>query len=196
MKTQTYMVRKLVSYFLRGLLFVGPIYATFYIIIISLQWVDRLIPIDIPGIGLLIVLCSVTLLGILASAVFSRPILEFFDAVLDKIPGINAIYIAVKDVVNAFAGGNKKFKNPVLVKLEANLDIKRIGFLTEDNLSKFGLEEDIAVYLPDSYGLTGNLYIVPRKHITPIQASSGEVTKFILTGGITSFKKSKEAEDV
>ena len=46
------------KYFLRGLLFVVPIALTIYIIVISIRWLDGLIPLDIPGLGVLIILGS------------------------------------------------------------------------------------------------------------------------------------------
>jgi uncharacterized membrane protein len=177
-------VQTFIRYFLRGLLFTAPIFVTFYIILACLNWLDSLIAIDIPGLGLLIIISSITLLGILASTVLAKPMLDFFIYILEHIPVVNTIYTSLKDVVNAFVGDNKKFKSAVFITLEKDLKIKRIGFITETDLSKFNQEGMIAVYVPDSYGVTGNLYIVSAENVEEIHLPVAEVMKFVLSGGI------------
>lgn len=182
-------IKTFLRYFLRGLLFTAPIFVTFYVIIASLNWLDSLISIDIPGLGLLIIVSSITLLGILASTVFAKPMLDFFIFIIEHIPVVNTIYTSLKDVVNAFVGDNKKFKSAVFVRLDKDLNIKRIGFITETDLSKFNQEGMIAVYLPDSYGVTGNLFIVPKENIEEINMPVADVMKFVLSGGIAKSHK-------
>jgi uncharacterized membrane protein len=43
----------------------------------------------------------------------------------------------------------------------------------------------VAVYLPHSYNFSGDLYIVPRENVTPVQASGTAIMKFIVSGGVT-----------
>ena len=190
-------IKQFFKFFFRGLLFTGPIFITFYIIIASLQWIDHLIPIDIPGLGLLIIIASITLLGLLASTFLAKPILEFLENLLGHIPLVSTIYSSIKDVVSAFVGDSKKFKNPVFITLEKDLNVKRIGFITEPDLSKIGKTDMIAVYVPDSYGLTGNLYVVPKDHVEVINMPVSEVMKFVVSGGIAGIRgESKEANEV
>ncbi|MFN0049281.1 MAG: DUF502 domain-containing protein [Cytophagales bacterium] len=182
-------ISTIVSYFFRGLLFTAPIFITFYILIASFQWVDRLIPIDIPGSGIAIIFLSITLLGLFASTFLATPLLKFLDNVLDHTPLVNLIYGSIKDLVNAFVGENKKFKNPVLITIDKTLNLKRLGFITETDLSKFNQTIDmVAVYIPDSYGLTGNLYFSPKENIEIIPLSVSDVMKFIVSGGISGLK--------
>jgi uncharacterized membrane protein len=178
-------IRRGLSYFLRGLLLVAPIFVTFYILIITFRWVDGLIPINIPGIGMLIIISSVTILGFVASNLFAKPIIEFLLNLLEKIPLINVIYKSLKDVVTAFGGGSNKFKKAVFVKLDTEGKVKRIGFVTETDLSKMGAEGMVAVYVPDSYGITGNVFIVSEENIEPLTISVAEAMKFVVSGGIT-----------
>lgn len=179
-------IKQLAAYFFRGLLLTAPIFITFYIIIASLQWIDHLLPFDFPGLGVIIILGGITVLGFFASTLLAKPFLEFLDTILGHTPLVNIIYGSIKDVVNAFVGDNKKFKNPVLVTLEPVHNIKRIGFITETDLSKLGQSNDmIAVYVPDSYGLTGNLFIVPKKSVEELPIPVSEVMKFIVSGGVS-----------
>lgn len=186
---KTGLLSKIASYFFRGLLFTTPIFVTFYILFTSFQWIDRLIPIDIPGIGIVIIFTSITLLGLLASTLLATPFLDFLDNILNHIPLVNLIYGSIKDIVNAFVGENKKFQKPVLITLDKELKLKRLGFITETDLSRFGeSSEMIAVYIPDSYGLTGNLYFTPKENVQILDLPVSDVMKFIVSGGISGSK--------
>lgn len=180
------LIKKLFSYFIRGLLLVAPIFITFYVLILAFRWVDGLIPVEIPGIGLLIVISSVTILGYIATNLFSKPIVEFLLNTLEKIPVINVIYKSLKDVVSAFMGGNNKFKKAVFIVLDRVSKVKRIGFVTDTDLSRMGASGMVAVYVPDSYGITGNVFIVPESSVEPIELPVAEVMKFIVSGGIST----------
>lgn len=92
----------------------------------------------------------------------------------------------MKDVVSAFMGGNDKFKKAVFIVLDRVSKVKRIGFVTETDLSKMGANGMVAVYVPDSYGITGNVFIVPESSIEQIDMPVGEVMKFIVSGGISA----------
>jgi len=61
-----------------------------------------------------------------------------------------------------------------------------LGFITQEDLSELKIAEgNMAVYVPLSYSFSGNLLIVPVDHITRVEASSTEVMKFIVSGGVT-----------
>ena len=63
-----------------------------------------------------------------------------------------------------------------------------MGFITDEEVDKLGNGEGkIAVYMPHSYAFSGNVYIVPRKNVTRINAKSADVMKYIVSGGISSF---------
>jgi uncharacterized membrane protein len=107
---------------------------------------------------------------------------------MKKAPLIKMIYTSVKDLLSAFVGGEKKFSQPVIVKLDEKGVLHRFGFITSESLEELGVEDMVAVYLPSSYGMLGELYVVPRKQINPIEANSADVMKFIVSGGISKIK--------
>jgi uncharacterized membrane protein len=89
--------------------------------------------------------------------------------------------------MSAFVGKDKKFTEPVLVKVNKDSELEKLGFITQHDLSRLGIEKGkVAVYLPHSYNFSGNLFIVPARNITPIDASPTEVMKFIVTAGVTA----------
>ena len=64
-------------------------------------------------------------------------------------------------------------------------DLEKLGFITEEDLGVLGLPAGrVAVYLPHSFAWSGNLYIVPADHVTPLDAKAADVLKFIVSGGV------------
>ena len=65
-------------------------------------------------------------------------------------------------------------------------DTWRIGFITQNDATQFGLSEHVAVYVPLSYALTGVVYFVPKEKIKPItNMNSAEAMKFVISGGVS-----------
>lgn len=192
------MMRKLLNYFLQGLLITVPVVVTFYVLYIGISWIDDLLPfkipvkipgygeIHIPGLGILAIFFIITLFGYFASGLVANPVFRIFEKVLVRAPLIKLVYSSVKDLIEAFVGEKKRFTKPVLVKMMRDSDIQRIGFVTEDDLSGIGLPAGkIAIYFPFSYGFNGQLFIVPSESVTAINASGTEMMKFIISGGVT-----------
>ena len=114
-----------------------------------------------------------------------------FNKILEKVPLLKIVYSSVKDLLSAFVGKKKRFTKPVLVKMEG--EVERIGFITQRDLTHLGVSADkIGVYIPFSYAVTGNLIIVPKSNVTPIDGSSADIMKFIISGGVTSIEGEKE----
>jgi uncharacterized membrane protein len=103
-----------------------------------------------------------------------------------RLPLVKMIYTSVKDLIGAFVGDKKGFNKPVKATLLPGSNVHVLGFITEESLSKFGLEDTVAVYLPQSYNFAGNLILVPKEQVTPIDADSGDVMAFIVSGGISA----------
>jgi uncharacterized membrane protein len=107
---------------------------------------------------------------------------------MEKAPLIKVIYSSVKDLLSAFVGKERKFDKPVLVHLDKGGILSRLGFITSENLDDLGIKDRVSVYLPSSYGVLGELYIVPAERVTPLDINSADVMKFIVSGGVTKIK--------
>ena len=187
--------RVIVKYFLQGLFYIVPIAVTIYVIIYLVVMLDGIINLEIPGLGILVLLIAITLIGYLGTHFFLsyfRP----FDRAIEKVPLIKLIYSSMKDLMSAFVGKKKQFNQPVLVKLGSGMEVERLGFITKDNLSELGISEDkVAVYLPFSYAISGQVFIVPKKNISSINASSSDVMKLIISGGVTSVETKTNTDE-
>jgi len=186
---------KLVRYFLQGALLIAPLAITIYAIVVMLEFIDGLliqhltniIGFKIPGLGLVIIILAITIFGMLSSSILIKPILNSLDKLISQAPLVKIIYTSIKDFMNAFVGKDKKFTEPVLVKVNKDSDLEKMGFVTQHDLQNLGIEAGkVAVYLPHSYNFSGNLFIVPATNVKPLSASPTEVMKFIVTAGVTA----------
>lgn len=186
--------RRLLNYFLRGLLILVPITLTVYIIVEALAWVDSLIPVQVPGLGLLVVGGIIILFGYLASTLIARPVFDMIEEFLLQVPLISLIYSSIKDLLSAFVGDKKKFTQAVLVTMDEANGIQKLGFITQNDLEMLGVQGKVAVYLPHSYNFSGNFYIVPRERVTFINLPGADIMKFIVSGGVSGYDELLEAE--
>jgi uncharacterized membrane protein len=189
-------MRKIGGYFVQGLIFIAPLGVTVYVVYIILTFFDRLLekyidpilPVNIPGINLLAVILVIILLGIIGQTIIARPIKTVVSKLLEKAPLIKLIYSAIRDLLSAFVGKEKKFSQPVLVKVHHLTELEKLGFLTQNDLSNLGIEDNkVAVYFPHSYNFSGELFIVPAENVRPVDKNSAEFMKFIVSGGASGF---------
>ena len=182
--------RKFITYFLQGLLYTAPIGLTLWILYSVFITFDNLfnglLPYDIPGLGIVFVAMIVAGLGYLGKIFVTAPITQLIEKLLEKAPIIKLIYTSIKDLLTAFVGKEKKFSEPVLVKVNNISNLEKVGFVTNKDLKDIGVEGNkVAVYFPHSYAFSGELYIVPSEDIKPIDKSSSEIMKFIVSGGVS-----------
>lgn len=85
-------MKKLVNYFLQGLLYLAPIGGTLYIIYLIFNFADGLLRntiknlfgIDIPGLGILIIVITLVLVGRIGETIIARPFKQFFQRIIEK----------------------------------------------------------------------------------------------------------------
>lgn len=221
------MMKKLIGYFVKGLLVTVPLAVTIYAVYFVFAKIDGLLPIPIPGVGFAATIIFITLVGFLASSILAKGLMRMLDNLFSRIPFVKLVYSALKDLMNAFVGEKKMFDRPVLVRLSKDIEARVIGFITQDDLSNLGIrpvrdsssrlddraigaqnadsatppnmdtlsglnlnvsngvEDSVAVYLPQSYNFAGNLIIVPRNQIQPLDKSGPEVMAFIVSAGLS-----------
>ncbi|MCR4400307.1 MAG: DUF502 domain-containing protein [Syntrophomonadaceae bacterium] len=177
-------MRRLVTWFLEGLLFLVPLAITLWVFWVMLVKIDRLLGIPIPGVGLVLTIALVTLVGFLASNFLTRRVLALVDVLFQRMPLVRLLYSSVKDLVGAFVGERRSFTRPVLVRLPGDEGVAVLGFVTGEAPAAPECAGMVAVYLPQSYNFAGNLVLVARDRVTPLEMSSGEVMTFIVSGGV------------
>ena len=178
--------KQVLGYFFRGLLLLVPITLIVWAVWTALAFLDGLIKLDIPGLGILSLLLIITVVGWFGSTFLYQPLADFGEELLHRIPILKTMFGALKDLMEALVGNKKKFDRPVLVKLGSGMDVERVGFLTQEDLAHLGVgAEKVAVYLPHAFAWSGNLVVVPARNITPLDARAADVMKFVVSGGVS-----------
>ena len=204
--------KKVIQYFLQGLLIIAPLAITIYAIYWVISTVDGWVPIfreavrdaqgnviryDVKnyGLGFLIILAAIIIIGYLSSFFIQSRLFNLFDHWLEKTPGIKFIYTSTRDFFEAFAGDKKRFNKAVLANVFAE-DVWIVGFLTDEEMQKFEMGADkVAVYVPQSYNFAGQLYILPKDKVRRIdKISSGDAMKYAVTGGVVDLTEEKKTE--
>jgi len=182
-------MKKIVNYFLKGLLVFVPIAVTIFIITWAFTGLDKifrgLLGIPIPGLGILATISVIFLIGFFASNFVGRKLFGLVEKVFTKVPLVKLLYGSIKDIVEAFAGEKKKFDKPVVVSLAGSDGPKVAGFITSESLVNLGLDDYSAVYLPQSYNFAGNVLLFKKDSIQSLDVDSSKAMSFIVSGGVS-----------
>jgi uncharacterized membrane protein len=179
-------MRRLITYFLRGLAFVAPIAVTVYVCVRIFTEIDGWLGLKTPGVGFALTLALITVVGFLGSTLLARGLLTSIDSLIDRLPFVRLLYSSTKDMLNAFVGEQRRFDIPVLVPAPDGGPAKSLGFLTQGSLDRIGLTDYVTVYLPFSYALSGRLFLYPAASVTRLDVASADVMAFIVSGGVTA----------
>ncbi|HLP42567.1 MAG TPA: DUF502 domain-containing protein [Fibrobacteria bacterium] len=182
-------MQRVFTNFLKGILILGPLFVTFYVIWIVFVKIDGLLNIPIPGVGFALTILFIILVGFLASNILFERIFSHLEKGMTRLPVVKLLYFSIKDFINAFVGEKKSFTRPVMLSLSSGgggADLKVLGFVTADTLDLPGVEDRVAVYLPQSYNFGGLLVLVPRDQVTPLATGdSAKIMAFIVSGGVS-----------
>lgn len=194
------MFKKITNYFLQGLLYIAPFTIVIYIVYGIFSFMDGLLKnlltalfgMHIPGLGVIILVLFLIIIGYIGNTIIAKPLKRVFRNVVERIPFLKFVYEAFNDLFSAFVGKEKKFNKPVLVLINIESNIEKLGFITEDNLEFINENDKVAVYFPHSYNFSGELFVVPKSQVKPIDVSSSEMMKFIVSAGLAGMSHAPE----
>jgi len=177
--------RRLLTYFLRGLVFLTPVGITAYICVVVFQAIDGWLGLPVPGAGFAVSLVLITLFGFLASSFITRSLIGALDDLLERLPFVRLLYSSTRDLVNAFVGEKRRFDKPVVVDLFPGGNARALGFVTQGALGELNMPGFVSVYMPHSYNFSGQMYLFPTSAVTRLDTNSSEMMAFIVSGGVT-----------
>jgi len=189
-------MKKLFTYFIQGLLLVAPLGITVYIVYRIFMFTDGLLStylvehfkVKTPGLGILIIFVFLVLLGMIGETILARPVKKIINRILTKTPFLKLIYSSINDLFSAFIGKERKFHRPVLVLINKENNLWKIGFVTHEVPIIVDNNEVITVYCPFSYAFSGEIFFVPASSIQPLSIPPAEAMKFIVSGGVSGAK--------
>ena len=187
-------MRTLTRSFAQGLLVLAPVAITSWIVWYTVTTLDRWLETRVPGLGILIAAAGITLIGYLTGNVVGNKLVSWLEAGLQRVPLIRILYNSLRDLLGAFVGQKRKFDKPVAVEMNQH-GLKVLGFLTSERFDDPQLAGHVSVYLPESYNFAGNLIVVPRERIHPLDADGAEFMAFIMSGGVTDMNAARTVVD-
>lgn len=183
------MLRKVTKYFITGVALLLPPVVTLYFLNYLYQSLKEYASFKYAEMAVISVIIFIIFIGYLAVTRIGENLFHFFDTWMSKVPLIGLVYKSTKDVTTAFVGTENKFSEPVLIQYSE--DIYKIGFITNRDLGKILLsntsvddENLIAVYIPISFSIAGDLFLVSKYKIRPIDAKANLVMQTVVSGGL------------
>ena len=184
--TPHFKLRHTGEYLLRGILVISPVCITVSFVYWVFSKLDSILhPLVIaPGLGFLLLIAIVRVIGWISTFYVVKRTFRVVSQGIEYTPGISFIYTSVRDFLEAFVGNKRRFTQAVLVSVTLD-DVWQVGFLTDEKLTSFNLEDDyVSVYVPQAYNVAGQLYIIKRDRVRPIEhLASADVMKYAVTGG-------------
>jgi uncharacterized membrane protein len=128
----------------------------------------------------------ISAVGLAARNYFGKKLIEWTDTALMRIPLLNKIYGATKQVNDALVTGNKNsFKTVVLIEFP-HPGSYSMGFLTSEDaeIRTNPAQKLVCVFVPTTPNPTsGFLMLVPNEKVTRLKMSVAEGLKYIISLG-------------
>lgn len=184
-------MRWLVQNFLKGCLVLVPTVCALYAVYFLFLQIDGLLALPVPGLGFVVTIAFVTALGVFTSNVIGGRIFHAFERLLVRVPIVKFFYRALRDFAEAFVGDRRSFDRPVRVRLTNDVDgPSGLGFITTEDLGRFGLSGCVAVYMPQALNFAGNLLVFPVERVEALDVDPTEFMAFMVSGGVVTNRPS------
>ena len=204
---------RLRNYFLTGLVVVGPITITLYIVWWFIQiadaWVkpfvpdaydpDTYLPFSLPGIGLLFAVFALIVIGALAANLFGRTLISFGELFLSRMPIVRNVHRALKQIFESvvsasesgFMDGSDSSPHRVgLIEFPKN-GIWSIVYVTGEAAGAIkeaepaGESDLVAVFMPTGMvPPTGFVCFIPRRNVIFLPISMEDAAKTVVSAGM------------
>ena len=148
--------------------------------------VERYLGFRIPGLGIVLVLCIVYIIGLAASNVIGRQVLNLVERIIRRIPLIKTTYSVGKQLATTLSLPEKQaFKRAVMVEF-LKPGMWTIGFVTGTIIDiKREREKLLKVYIPTPPNPTsGTIVLVKESEARDPGWTVKEALNTVISGGI------------
>ncbi len=197
------MMSRLRNYFLTGLVLVGPLYITANLTWWFINWVDDLVrpfipaayrpetylPIHIPGSGLIVALLALTVLGFLTANLVGRTLVEFGEAILNRMPVVRPIYKSLKQIFETlFSNTGSSFRRVGLVEFPGP-GMWSLVFLSQPPSTAIAARlpetEHVSAFMPCTPNpTTGFFFYVPRRDVIDLDITVETAMTLLMSAGM------------
>jgi uncharacterized membrane protein len=192
------------NYFLTGLIVTGPLAITAYLTWSVVTWVDNLVqplipvayrpetylPWPIPGTGLIISFCALTLLGFLTANLVGRTLVEVGERILGRMPIVRALYKSLKQVFETlFSKSGTSFRKVGLIEFPGP-GMWSLVFLSSPPSADIhdalpSEEEHVSVFLPCTPNPTTGFFLyVKRRDVIELDVTPESAATLIMSAGL------------
>jgi uncharacterized membrane protein len=137
--------------------------------------------------ALVITVFLIGIVGLVARNYFGKRLIEWVDAGLLKVPLLNKIYAATKQVNDAFSPQNKTAFRTVVAIEYPKSGVYTLGFITNDEPREAQeklREKLVCVFVPTTPNPTaGFLLFVPEDKVTKLDMSVADGIKYVISLG-------------
>ncbi len=190
-------------YFITGLLIWVPLVITAWVLSIIISALDQslqllpeavhprnLVGFSIPGVGALLTLAMILLTGFLATNIIGQKLVVWWDKLLSRIPVVNSVYKAVKQVSDTlFAPNGNAFRKALLIQYPRQ-GLWTIAFLTGapgGDIRNHLPGDFVSVYVPTTPNPTSGFFLMlPRQDVVELDMSIDEALKYIISMGVVA----------
>lgn len=205
---------RLRNYLLTGLIVVGPVSITIYIVwwFVNLvdAWVKPLLPSlselqrrlpftlpfelpslpELPGVGLVFAVIGLTVIGALTANLFGRTLVSYGEMMLGRMPIVRNVYSALKQIFETvLSQSGTSFQKVGLVEYPRK-GIYSIVFISTETRGEIQArhaegEDLVSVFLPTTPNPTsGFLLFLPKKDVKILDMSVEEAAKMVISAGL------------
>ena len=200
---------RLRGYFLTGLIVVGPVAITIYVVwwFINLVdgWVKPLIPkaylpetylpFNVPGVGLIVGIFGLMVIGALTANLFGRTIVSYGEMMLDRMPVVRGVYRLLKQIFTTiFSKSGSSFKRVGIIEFPRK-GLYALVFVSGDPpdevKEKLGNGEALmTVFMPNAPNpTTGFVIFMPAKDVTLLDMAIEDGAKMVVSAGLVAPKQ-------
>ena len=200
-KIKPSILSRLRNYFITGIFVLIPIGITLYLTIFLIKISSKILPkelnpnyylpIDVPGLEIIISLFLITFIGWLSLTFIGKRLVNIFENILNRIPILRTIYSSAEQLIENFSQDKKTKKSVVLVQYPRK-GIWAVGFATKENQGEMSVKTKqklLNVFVPTTPNPTsGFLLMFPIDDVIYLNMTFEEASKFIISAGTSSGK--------
>jgi len=201
------MMKKLRNYFFTGLFVVLPLFVTILIVFVLMEWLNNLLLnpmikvfrpylehayliVLVKIVAFILALLFIAFIGVTAKTIFARRLIRWFENIVLKVPIVNKVYSATKEIRDAFLGQKTgMFKEVVMIEYPRK-GIYAIGFVASKAIGEMQEktpQDVLNVFVPTSPNpTTGVVVLVPKEDVTYLHMSVEQGLKFVISCGAVS----------
>ena len=197
------------TYFLTGLVVTAPIYITFYLVlwfvefldgyfrpwIPEIYWPTTYLPVDVPGVGVVLALVLLTIIGGLTANFLGRALLKLADRFIRQIPMAGTVYTALRQIFQtAVREDGASFSQVALIEYPRK-GLNAIAFVTkaaDRRVNEATGKKMVGVFLPTTPNPTsGFLLFVPEDELTILDMTVEEGARLVISAGLADEESNK-----